>query len=60
MGGTGSNPHTFNTMTKQLKTAVIVVTHDDKIIPPSRAYPIRDGATHKETGEKRSIDNPSH
>jgi len=37
------------------ETAVIVVTHDEKIIPTFKhIYHIRDGVTHKEAGEGRS------
>lgn len=42
----------LNTMAKQYQTAVIVVTHDEKIIPTfKRIYHIRDGSTHEEEGE---------
>jgi putative ABC transport system ATP-binding protein len=44
-------------MAKQSNTAIIVVTHDEKIIPTfKRIYHIRDGVTHEEVGEGRSID----
>jgi putative ABC transport system ATP-binding protein len=34
-----------------------VVTHDEKIIPTfQRIYHIRDGVTHEEAGEGRSIE----
>ena len=37
-------------------TAIIVVTHDEKIIPTfKRIYHIRDGKTHEEAGEGRAI-----
>jgi putative ABC transport system ATP-binding protein len=37
-------------------TAIIVVTHDEKIIPTfKRIYHIRDGKTHEEAGEGRPI-----
>jgi putative ABC transport system ATP-binding protein len=46
----------LNQMALQYRTAVIVVTHDEKIIPTfTRVYHIRDGRTHEETGEGRSI-----
>jgi putative ABC transport system ATP-binding protein len=43
-------------MAKQYQTAIIVVTHDEKIIPTfKRLYNIRDGRTVKETGEGRAL-----
>lgn len=47
----------LNQMAKQYETAIIVVTHDEKIIPTfKRIYHIRDGKTHEEAGEGRAID----
>ena len=47
----------LNRMARQYQTAVIVVTHDEKIIPTfRRLYHIRDGRTHEEQGEGRSLD----
>jgi putative ABC transport system ATP-binding protein len=47
----------LNQMAKQFDTAIIVVTHDEKIIPTfKRIYHIRDGITHEEVGEGRSTD----
>lgn len=47
----------LNDMAKRFETAVIVVTHDEKIIPTfKRIYHIRDGITHEEAGEGRSFD----
>lgn len=47
----------LNTMAKRFNTAVIVVTHDEKIIPTfKRIYHIRDGVTHEEVGEGREPD----
>ncbi len=44
----------LNRMAKQYQTAIIVVTHDEKIIPTfKRIYHIRDGRTHEEAGEGR-------
>ena len=44
----------LNQMAAHYKTAVIVVTHDEKIIPTfKRIYRIRDGRTREETGEGR-------
>jgi putative ABC transport system ATP-binding protein len=41
----------LNNMAQQFRTAIIVVTHDEKIIPTfKRVYHIRDGKTHEETG----------
>ena len=46
----------LNDMAQQFQTAVIVVTHDEKIIPTfKRIYHIRDGVTHEEAGEGRSF-----
>lgn len=47
----------LNDMAKRFETAVIVVTHDEKIIPTfKRIYHIRDGITHEEAGEGRIFD----
>jgi putative ABC transport system ATP-binding protein len=47
----------LNAMAKQANTAIIVVTHDEKIIPTfKRIYHIRDGETHEEIGESRTLD----
>lgn len=46
----------LNQMARQYETAVIVVTHDEKIIPTfQRIYNIRDGRTHEERGEGRAL-----
>ena len=46
----------LNTMAQQFQTAVIVVTHDEKIIPTfRRIYQIRDCQTVEEAGEGRAI-----
>jgi putative ABC transport system ATP-binding protein len=42
----------LNRMARQAQTAIIVVTHDEKIIPTfKRIYQIRDGQTHEEAGQ---------
>lgn len=42
----------LNQMAKQFETAIIVVTHDEKIIPTfKRIYRILDGITYEEAGE---------
>jgi putative ABC transport system ATP-binding protein len=47
----------LNGMARQFETAIIVVTHDEKIIPTfKRIYHIRDGVTHEEAGEGRGFD----
>jgi putative ABC transport system ATP-binding protein len=47
----------LNRMARQYQTAVIVVTHDEKIIPTfRRIYHIRDGRTHEEAGEGRVLE----
>ncbi|MFA5515298.1 MAG: ABC transporter ATP-binding protein [Desulfuromonadales bacterium] len=46
----------LNEMAHQFETAIIVVTHDEKIIPTfKRIYHIRDGVTHEERGEGRDV-----
>jgi len=48
-------------MAHRFQTAVIVVTHDEKIIPTfKRMYHIRDGRTHEEVGEGRAIGGAIH
>jgi multidrug efflux pump subunit AcrA (membrane-fusion protein) len=47
----------LNQMARQYETAIIVVTHDEKIIPTfKRIYHIRDGKTQEEAGEGRAFD----
>jgi len=47
----------LNAMAKQYETAIIVVTHDEKIIPTfRRIYHIRDGRTEETAGEGRPVD----
>ena len=47
----------LNDMARQFETAIIVVTHDEKIIPTfRRIYHIRDGVTYEEQGEGRPLD----
>ena len=47
----------LNDMAKKFETAIIVVTHDEKIIPTfKRIYHIRDGVTTEEAGEGRLPD----
>jgi putative ABC transport system ATP-binding protein len=47
----------LNNMAQQAQTAIIVVTHDEKIIPTfKRIYHIRDGQTVEEQGEGRALD----
>ncbi|MFA6202748.1 MAG: ABC transporter ATP-binding protein [Gallionella sp.] len=44
----------LNQMAQQYQTAIVVVTHDEKIIPTfKRIYHIRDGRTYEEAGEGR-------
>jgi putative ABC transport system ATP-binding protein len=48
----------LNDMAAKYETAVIVVTHDEKIIPTfRRIYHIRDGITYEEQGEGRRAGN---
>lgn len=43
-------------MAQRFRTAIIVVTHDEKIIPTfKRIYRIRDGRTYEETGAGREV-----
>lgn len=47
----------LNHMARQAQTAIIVVTHDEKIIPTfQRIYQIRDGQTVEEKGEGRAFE----
>lgn len=47
----------LNQIAQQFRTAIIVVTHDDKIIPTfKRIYHIREGVTYEEAGEGRAVD----
>ncbi len=47
----------LNDMARKYETAIIVVTHDEKIIPTfRRIYHIRDGVTHEEAGAGRPFD----
>lgn len=47
----------FNQMALQYEIAIIVVTHDEKIIPTfKRIYHIQDGKTCEEAGEGRSFE----
>ena len=46
----------LNDMARKLETAIIVVTHDEKIIPTfKRIYHIRDGVTYEEAGEGKEF-----
>jgi putative ABC transport system ATP-binding protein len=46
----------LNDMAHRFETAIIVVTHDEKIIPTfKRIYHIRDGVTHEENGEGQAF-----
>ncbi|MDD3815456.1 MAG: ABC transporter ATP-binding protein [Desulfocapsaceae bacterium] len=46
----------LNDMARKFETAIIVVTHDEKIIPTfKRIYHIRDGVTYEEAGEGRNF-----
>lgn len=46
----------LNRMAEQFQTAIIVVTHDEKIIPTfKRIYHIRDGRTYEEAGEGKQV-----
>lgn len=46
----------LNQMAKQFNTAIIVVTHDEKIIPTfQRIYHIRDGRTYEEAGQGKTL-----
>jgi putative ABC transport system ATP-binding protein len=46
----------LNDMAGKFETAIIVVTHDEKIIPTfKRIYHIRDGVTYEEAGEGREL-----
>ena len=48
----------LNQMARQAQTAIVVVTHDEKIIPTfKRIYHIRDGQTVEEAGEGRALED---
>ena len=47
----------LNQLAQEFRIAIIVVTHDEKIIPTfKRIYHIRDGKTYEEAGEGRALD----
>lgn len=47
----------LNDMARKFETTIIVVTHDEKIIPTfKRIYHIRDGVTHGDAGEGRGFE----
>jgi len=47
----------LNDMARKYETAIIIVTHDEKIIPTfKRIYHIRDGVTYEEAGEGRGVE----
>jgi len=47
----------LNEMAGRFQTAIVVVTHDEKIIPTfKRIYHIRDGVTYEEEGEGRGFE----
>ena len=47
----------LNNMARKFKTAIIVVTHDEKIIPSfKRIYHIRDGITYEEAGQGQDFE----
>ena len=47
----------LNEMAHKFETAIIVVTHDEKIMPTfKRIYHIRDGVTYEEAGEGRGFE----
>jgi putative ABC transport system ATP-binding protein len=47
----------LNDMARRFETAIIVVTHDEKIMPTfKRIYHIRDGVTYEEAGEGRNFE----
>ena len=47
----------LNELATEYRTAIIVVTHDEKIIPTfKRIYQIRDGRTHEVAGEGRVVE----
>ena len=46
----------LNQLAQEFRIAIIVVTHDEKIIPTfKRIYHIRDGKTYEETGEGKPL-----
>jgi putative ABC transport system ATP-binding protein len=50
----------LNEMARQFHTAIIVVTHDEKIIPTfRRSYHFRDGVTVEKRGAGRALPEPA-
>ena len=48
--------HILNEMARRYETAIIVVTHDEKIIPTfKRIYQIRDGVTHEQVAKSSPV-----
>jgi len=48
--------HILNQMARQFRPAIIIVTHDENIIPTfKRFYRIVGGRTHEEAGEGRVV-----
>lgn len=48
---------TLHRMAREAQTAIIVVTHDEKIIPTfKRIHHIRDGQTHEEAGQGVAVE----
>lgn len=46
----------LNDLAREYRTAIILVTHGEKIMPTFKGiYHIRDGRTHEEAGEGRAI-----
>jgi putative ABC transport system ATP-binding protein len=46
----------LNRLAQEFHTAIIVVTHDEKIIPTfKRIYHISDGKTYEEAGEGKQL-----
>jgi putative ABC transport system ATP-binding protein len=53
----GEQQRCVHRMARQSQAAIIVVTHDEKIIPTfKRIYHIREGRTVEERGEGRSLE----
>lgn len=47
----------LNQLARDYRTAIIVVTHDEKIIPTfKRIYLIRDGRTEEQRGKGRNVE----
>ena len=56
MNGRFDGNSELNDMARKFETAIIVIPHDEKIIPTfKQIYHIRDGVTYEEAGHEREF-----